>query len=739
MPVISSVFLVLSLVLAVVIGPQTRAWTWGPSLLALGVASAAALPAIWKKGRIASDFGRLACGTLVAGWFAWRAWISPVPELGQMDLMLLCGVVAAFVCVRVIHGNAMAEHILIWGIALLLLASVLVIWKQVVDPAFSPVFASRASALPSGFYAHYNEAANYLIASSLLVAALALFGNQGVLVRLIWALIAIAGLVAVYFTRSRGGIFGAAVGGGVFTVVALVIAKRRKVRWFLAAMLAVPITAFLLGGYLYVGWKDAQALRLQESGNISGSGIEQMMDNDSRLYLLGIATSSIALHPLSGGGSQSFSWESFRFYNNKLQGGTITHKAELVHNELMEAATDYGIIGAGMLLGLLVALTLTGILGVVFSDSRMEGDSGDAWILGGLAALAGMLIQSCFSFVFHLLPGGVLLGICLGLISRSSGRPADSPQVIGSRILLTTAAAACAVFLLPMGWRGTRTTHVLWSSYFSKQPLTSFESRSEALGEALRLWPTSSIYQERAFAYQEASSVSEGTSSKEMAELAIADYEEAERLHPFDPSPVVNRANVLSRLHRDHEAEDAYDHAITLQGGMEPGFRGRFSLAKHLMSKGLRQFNPEYPADSLSTVEIAAQQMEEAVKEMHWITPDMRDPRVSVQESLGAAKEANGDYEGAMRAYDFATMLISGNRAHYRAGILNGKIAASAWAERRSAEAMGYFIEARRRIGLAKELPQGVTPSQQIEYLAYLDQAITYLKGAKIEPIAPKN
>ena len=92
-----------------------------------------------------------------------------------------------------------------------------------------------------------------------------------------------------------------------------------------------------------------------------------------------------------------------------------------------------------------------------------------------------------------------------------------------------------------------------------------------------------------------------------------------------------------------------------------------------------------------------------------------------------------------MAAYDLAVTFSHGTRAHYRAGVLNGKLASIAWSNRLPAEAMGYFIEAKRRINLARDLPQGITPSQRIEYLAYLDQAISYLKGAKIEPIAPSN
>lgn len=733
MPVVSSVILVLALTLAVVIGPQTRAWPWGPALLALGFAVSAAVPALWRKTRISGDFGLMALGVLVTGWFAWRASISPVAELGEADLMLLCGVVGTFVCMRAIEGNLLAERILSWGIALLLLANLLVIWKQILDPTFSPVFRSRSAGFVSGFYAHYNEAANYLIASSLLVAADALFRKHRLPVRLLLGLISTGGLAAVYFTHSRGGILGAGLGFGVFTVLALMIGGRDKAKWFAPAVIAVPLVGLILGGFVYAGWMSSQELRR------GGQDIGELMDNNSRLYMLGLAVSCVGLHPLAGGGSRSFSWESFRFSEGKVQGDIITHLPEQVHNEVMQAATDYGIIGAGLLVGLLATLVLVAVIRILFSESRKEWNFDDAWRVGGLAALAGMFVQSCFSFVFHLLPGAILLGICLGQISRTSPVSGKKPQVIGSKILLSVAAVACAVFLLPVGWKGAQVTRVLWPSYFSKQPVTSTESKIDGLTAALGIWPRPSLYQERAFIYQEASAATEGSQSKEMAEHSIADYMEAEHLHPFDPNPVINRANVLSQLRRDGEAEDAFNRAISLQGGMEPGFRARFSLAKHLMHKGLRQFSVEYPAEALTTLEVAAQQMEESIRQMHWGIEDMREPRVSVQESLGAAREANGDYEGAMKAYDFATTLPAGtgNRAHYRAGILNGKMAAKAWADRRPAEAMGYFIEARRRIDLAKQLPQGITPSQKIEYLAYLDQAISYLKGAKIEPVAP--
>ena len=704
-------------------------------MLALGFSVTAALPVFWRKGRFTADLGLTVLGMVTAAWFAWRAWISPVAELGEADLLLLAGAVGSYISIRAIEGNAPAERILLWGVALLLLANVVVVGKQVIDPSFTPVFRSRAAGFPSGFYAHYNEAANYLIASSLLVAGAALFGRQGLPTRVLWGLIAIAGLAAVYFTRSRGGILGAAVGCGVFACAALAIAQRRKARWFAPALIAIPVIGLAIGGFLLSGWEDSQELRR------AGSGIEGIFDNNCRLYFLGVALSCIGLHPLAGGGSRSFSWESFRFADKSLQGDIATHIPEQVHNEWLQSATDYGIIGAGLLTVLLGTLAIVALIRILFPGPSREAGAGDAWRLGGLAALAGMFVQSCFSFVFHLLPGILLLGICLGQLSRAAATPAGTSKRVGSQILISLAALACAILLLPTGWKGTRVTQILWPSYLSKVAVTSNEARVGALTEAIGLWPQPTFHQERAAIFHENASSGLSAVFHEPAERAITDYRKASQLNPYDPGLAINIANLLSQLQRDSEAEEHYIKAISLQGGMEAGFRSHFYLALHLYHKGLRLFNFEKPEIALNILETAAVHMEEAVKQTPpWvINIDGRNARISIYESLGTCREAAGDRESALQAYDFACGIPTGNRVHYTAGVLIGKTAVEAWLRRKPAEAMFYFIAARNRVATAgDELPQGVTPSQRVEYLAYLDRTIAFLKGAKIEPVNPE-
>ena len=277
MPAISSLFLSAALILAVVLGPQTRPWSWGPAMIALGISVLAALPALWKRGKAPGDFGFLALGLLTAGWFAWRAWISPVAEFGKAELLLVAAVVGAFISVRSIAGHVVAERILGWSIALLLLANVVVIWKQIHDPTFTPVFRARASdRMVSGFFAHYIEAANYLVASSMLVGGAALIGRHALVTRILWLLIASAGIAGVWFTHARGGILGAAVAGAAFAAVLLIIGQRRNARWFAPALIAIPVIGLGIAAFLFLGWEEAQNIRQP------GSGLKTLMDNDCR-------------------------------------------------------------------------------------------------------------------------------------------------------------------------------------------------------------------------------------------------------------------------------------------------------------------------------------------------------------------------------------------------------------------------------------------------------------------------
>ena len=337
------------------------------------------------------------------------------------------------------------------------------------------------------------------------------------------------------------------------------------------------------------------------------------------------------------------------------------------------------------------------------------------------------------------MPGVILLGICLSKMSRSKPDHTKAYQVIGSKMLLALTAISTIFILLPNGWKGSMVTQALWATHLSKLGDKSDGSVIDALTKAISIWPHITFYEERAAISQAAATSSDATLPKKSTAMAISDYTKAHYFHPYDPGIAVNLANLLSQEQRDSEAEYFYNQATQLQGGMELAFQSHFFFAHHLVEKAARQFDVDEPSLSLSLLETAAQQIETAVKKVQTHSHRVNVLRLMIHENLGIAREANGKYIEAQKAYDFTATLPNGSSAHYRAGLLLTKMASLEWAARRPSEALNYFSDAKNRIGLAAVLPQTVSTNQRAETIAYIDNAIHFLEGARIHPkVAPR-
>ncbi|MDX1681184.1 MAG: O-antigen ligase family protein [Akkermansiaceae bacterium] len=727
MAIASAIFLVLSLVLAVLFGTQTSPWTWGPAMASLLVAGTSAVVVLMRQPTRSLNPAMLVMGVLVVAWFGLRALLSPVHEYGQADLLLLGAALGGFFSVLAIERSERAVWTLTWGIAGLLLASLIVMVIQVNHPGYRPLLTnSRGSEVPTGFFTHYNYAANYLLVSSVWLLAMAWMGSKQRILQITLAILGTLGLASIWWTNSRGGLLAGLIALSCFALVILIDGKRRKAKWFPLAAIALPFMALTLMGMLIYGWQEFQAKRSHD-----GQGdISILLDNSVRLNYLGLAVSGIAEHPMTGGGSQSFSWEGYQHWDPESLGHHST-KPEFVHNEWLQAAHDYGLIGFLLVLSLLGTFLICAVLRMGFEPVKK--DSGPslrtALRLAGVAGLAAILCQSNFSFILHLAPGALLLGMCLAASCqwRASGTLSHAQKWL-QRGSFGSLGVAALILLTPLSWKGSQVMAAMWPSHYSKH-LDARKSESlQALDRAIEIWPQASLHMDRGLEYHKLMLASEDPATQDLlADKALADYRSALELHPYLPEAAINLANLLSLLGEDAKAEEAYLKAIELQGGMEPTFRSHYFYAIHLYGMGL---------DSLreGQVETAVDQLQRASAEIE-LTPlwsgEDRALQISILESLGSAHEIAGNTKEALAAYTEAATMHwgDGRRVHLRAALVLAAKANEARLDGDTTTALQLFTQARQRVNQAGgQLPPDISPERRADFTRRLDAMIRRLQ-----------
>lgn len=732
MNLLASFLLVAAVWLAVFLGPQLSPWSWGASLLATGAAVLMALPGLWRGTSRSPGGWLLGTGAVTLVWFAMRAWMSPVAEHGMMDLLLLAATVGGFLVMRGTQDGVGAERVTVWGIGILLLASAVVVCWQAKDPDFSPGLVARFP-LPSGFFGHYNYGANFLIGTSCLVGGVALFDRRLRLAeRVVLGVVALVGIGAVYLTGSRGGQIGAVAAVAVFVGLAMVVGLRQGSKWFAPGVVVLPLVGIGLAVFLIHGWARSQELRGQDTG------VDSVVDNAIRLHLAGIAASCVAEHPWQGGGSRSFSWECNRFWDNDSHGQS-RGRPEQVHNEILQAATDYGLIGAALLVLFIGSVMVGGLLKLLFGETGTGAADGYSWLVGGLAGLAGLLVHSNFCFVFHPVPGALVLGVALGRATYVSGSAERRGRLVrsGARMVAVGGAVACGALMLPLGWRGTRVTCVRWADAFGQNPTRDRRAVEAALEQSVAIWPLEEFYLQLAAIHQHwASDATEPDEHRKWVERALGDYENATKLYPFNPVSAANRAVILSAEGDNAAAEAEFARAIRLQGGMESTYRVWHHLARHCFIKAERQLRQGETEAALGTTEEAVEAMEKAVRDTPpWLID--RDLRLSIHERLGLIRGFQGDEAGALEAYQFMTVILPGSRGHYRAASLLVKRANRVWLDRKPAEALADFLSAKEHYAETSAFPEDVSVTERVALWQYINSKITDLRAAKIEP-APR-
>jgi O-antigen ligase len=182
-----------------------------------------------------------------------------------------------------------------------------------------------------------NETATVLVAASILAVALGIGETRSRLRRSIAFAAAIAAIIGIVATASRGGLVALA----ATAVVAVVVGGRWRRQIALAAA---------LGGVLAAGW----FLLLAPASSVTHITSQQT----PRTTLWTVAGRAISANPLTGVGNDNFSLAAKNFL---VQPGATTRADQIVvhqdvaHNIYLEVWADTGVIGLAFFIVLLVA------------------------------------------------------------------------------------------------------------------------------------------------------------------------------------------------------------------------------------------------------------------------------------------------------------------------------------------------------------------------------------------------
>jgi len=377
------------------LGGSVSLWNWGPGLLAAGLAVFAIL--LGSSARVSWGADRHFLGIIaVLGLLGLRAGFSPILPSAAHDLVLVVFALAGYLIGRV-QDSAQSRALLL-GMWAFVLGQVVVALIQMERPEWSPIYPARSGGFPSGFFSHYNHAANFgLGASGLFLSAL--LRSRGV-----FRVVAGSGLAAslsmVLLSLSRGGNLSLA----CVVLIGVVIAAARLRRQGGGSLL---LWSMLAAGGLLVG--PLGKVAVERVAALRGKiGVEGGFADGGRLSFYDAAWKLFLGNPLVGGGAGNFGRDVYQVLPADFDLGA---EPEMAHNEILQLLGDYGGICA-------VALVILLITPLVRHWQRYllgKGGGGGVWESLGLL---GMLAQSNFDFVFHVAPCAFLAGLILGRISR---------------------------------------------------------------------------------------------------------------------------------------------------------------------------------------------------------------------------------------------------------------------------------------------------------------------------------
>lgn len=417
-----------------------------------------------------------------------RLWVSPKPQFLWPPI---CWVVLAFVayagvryltadieyvarleCLRVLmyavviltvinhlHGHKETQIIVFSMLGLGMVIASYAIYQFIAVSPYVYDFVKPDEYLRrgSGTFINPNHLAGFL---EILVPAGIAYGVAGRIKPVARVLVIYASLVAlggIGVSVSRGGWIATCV---VLTGLFISFLWRRNTRLPAILMLIV-----LMGGASVALFRYSSTLEFKK--RFGGADVESMMvkmGEDNRMEIWRASFRMSKDHPWFGVGPGHF---DFRFYEYRPV--TVQARADKTHNDYLNTLVDWGWIGVALVAGALLTLAL-GVTEmwphVCRGDRDLGGKMGSrhAFVVGGIAGLAALLIHCVVEFNMQI-PAIALLAVTwMGLLSgfiRFATERYWSSAGFGKKTIASIVLGLAALCLVTQCWRLAREQYYL--------------------------------------------------------------------------------------------------------------------------------------------------------------------------------------------------------------------------------------------------------------------------------------
>jgi O-antigen ligase len=542
------------------LGTETRLFLFWPGCALLGLAAlAATLRWRWRMKTPPSDLC-LASALLFAFYFVARQITSPVAAWSREDLFLLLACGVAYTLSATVLSHAKWRSGLVFALFVVLLGNLAVgfvhfsgRWTYHIVPGYMRSFGEGDAQRIGGFFNNPNHLGAFLAMMTLLALGLACFGRgQNLALRLLFFFLAIASALGITKTGSRGAMVGLGVGAAALVVMTLALLRWTRPHLFARAAAAIGvigvISAVVLGA----------VMREQLQRRFAGA----MPVGDPREFIWRSALAQHAEHPWLGAGARMFYEGCIRLRPEDAP--AWMKDAQFAHSEWLQALSDYGWLGLGLVAVLFAVHLGNGwrfVRWFAFEQFPRTGSLGGTrlgLVVGAMAALMAALAHAFFEFHFHVPAVAVSAAALMGVLANPG---ADSPvwrpvRVPGVRLLGKLALLASGVALVwGAGVIGRADLLVERAKLAGKQDGTG-RPDIVLLDRALALDPANAqTWHERGLALLDLAGGKPVHLAKPAVAKAAADLEHALRLNPFDPYPALALADADDVLGRFEDAE----------------------------------------------------------------------------------------------------------------------------------------------------------------------------------------